>query len=166
MARGNEFAFSAHERPIIDRKLHLQRGRIDLRERQGMAGFVGGERIANINIFKTGETNDITRAGGRILFGAEAGELENFGDFGANAFSAFRVTEDVNRIANIYGAAENLTHRNTTNIVTPIDVGDQHMEGIIGFGEGRGNVVENGLEEGSHVLLFFTEMIHHVTIAA
>ena len=49
-------------------------------------------------------------------------------------------------------AAQHLADRDPADVVAPVDVGDQHMEGLLGLGEGRGDVIEDGLEEGAHVL--------------
>ena len=43
-----------------------------------MAGFVGGQGVADVDVFKAGETNDIARDGGFGFTGAETGELELF----------------------------------------------------------------------------------------
>jgi hypothetical protein len=61
-------------------------GGIDLREGQGVACFVGGEGVADVDVFEAGEADDVAGDGGLGLAGAQAGELEDLGDLGADAF--------------------------------------------------------------------------------
>src|SRR5690606_6391380 len=62
LARGDELAFGADERTVVDRELHLEGRRVDLGEGQGVAIFVGGDGVADIDVLKSGQTDDV--AGG------------------------------------------------------------------------------------------------------
>ena len=165
MARGDEFTFAADQRAVVDAKLHLQSRRIDLGEGQGVASFIGTDGVADIDVLNAGDADNVTGARARGFGGAEASEFENLTNFSADAF-AVRVTYHENGITKRGGAAENLTNRDTTHIIAPINIGYEHMERLIRFSKRRRNVIEDRLEEWAHVLLLVAKMKHHVTVTA
>src|SRR6478609_4942917 len=166
LARGDELAFLTDERAVVDAELHLEGRRVDLGEGEGVLLFADGERVADVDVLEAGETDDV--AGDRLLnlALAEAGELENLGDLGADLLARFRVAHHEDRIANLDDAAEDLADRDTADVVAPIDVGHEHVEGLFRLRERRRDVVDDRLEEGSHVLLLLAEVVHHVAVAA
>jgi hypothetical protein len=53
--------------------------------------LVGGEGVADVDVFEAGESDDVAGGGGFDLALAEAGEFKDFGDLGADFFSGFGV---------------------------------------------------------------------------
>ena len=74
----------ADERAVVDAELHLERRRIDLREGEGVARFVGGQRVTDVDVLEAGDADDVAGDGGLGFASAEAGELEDLGDLGAD----------------------------------------------------------------------------------
>jgi hypothetical protein len=163
---GNELAFLADERAVVDAELHLEGRRVNLREGQGVLLLAGGKGVADVDILEAGEANDVAGDGGLDLALAQAGELEDLGDLGPDLFAALGVAHDEDRIADLDDAAEDLADRDAADVVAPVDVGDEHVERLLGLGERGRDVVDDGLEEGRHVLLRLAEVIHHVAVAA
>ena len=130
-----------------------------------MARFVGGERVTDIDVLETRETDDVTGDGAFGFTGAETGEFEDLGNFCADTFAVL-VANDEDVLTDGGDTAEDLANRDAADVVAPVNIGHEHVEGLVGLGEGRRNVIEDGLEERGHVLLFLAEVVHHVAVAA
>ena len=99
------------------------------------------------------------------LDGAQARELAHLGDLRADLL-ARGVADDKDVVAEPGFAAEDLADRDPSHVVAPVDVGDEHVEGLVRLRERGRDVVEDGLEEGGHVLPLVAELVHHVPVAA
>jgi hypothetical protein len=55
-------------------------------------------------------------------------------------------------------AAEDLADCDPADVVAPVDVGDEHVERLVRLGERRRHVLEDRLEEGTHVLLLVARL--------
>lgn len=74
------------------------------------------------------------------------------------------MADDPDRVADGDLAAEDLADGDTAHVVAPVDVGDEHVEGLVGAGEWRRDVVEDAVEERRHVLPLVGEVAHHPTM--
>ncbi len=83
LARGEEFAFAAGERRIVDADLHRDRRRIDVHEGQRHALLGVGDRLADEDVLKAGDADDVAFAGRFDFDLLQAFVAENRGDIGA-----------------------------------------------------------------------------------
>ena len=64
LAGGHELALAAHERPVIDAELHLERRRVYLAEGQGVLVLAGGDRVADVDVLEAREADDVSGGAG------------------------------------------------------------------------------------------------------
>ena len=63
MSGGYVFSFATSKGRVIDQNSHADRGRIDVHELKRRPFFEVSECFADVNLFETGETDDVASAG-------------------------------------------------------------------------------------------------------
>ena len=78
--RRDELPFLPRQRPIIDRKLHLDRGRINRHKRQRLPVHRIGNGLTDEHILKASHANDVPRVRFRNFNSLQAFKMEKSGD--------------------------------------------------------------------------------------
>ena len=144
MARGDEFAVLAAQRAIVDRKLHLNGGRIDRLCRQSGTIRAVGEGLADENVLESGQPHDVPRMGFGHLDAFEALEVIDHRDL---AFGQGTVGVDADGGLALNDLARmDLSERNAPEVIGIVQVGDQQLKPLAGKRPRRRDVFHDGLE--------------------
>src|SRR5205823_4146723 len=136
--------------------------RIDIDELNRDALFSTDQCFTDLALFKSGQSNDFASARllGFDLF--ETGMSKERRDGSAFAISIAMKTD--NRIANAHAAANDATKRDAPDIITVLKIRDQHLKKRIGRNFRRRHVLNNCLEQRSHVFVLIVQFAHGKTI--
>ena len=164
-AAGHVLAIAATQRSIVDAELHLHRGRLNLHKGQGLALRVGRESLADIHILEPGKADDVAGLAHGRVGGLQAAVFEKLGDLGLQA--AAILADEVQRVALLHAAAGDAAHRHAAHIVIPVDIGDEHLEGLVRVGILRGGDVLHNLvqQRGAIHRCLTLRAVHEIAIA-
>jgi hypothetical protein len=163
VAGGDEFAVAAGEGAVVDAELHLDGGRVDVGEGDGLPVFVVAEGLADGDFLEAGDADDVAGDAGDGLGGFEAAELDDLGDGGAFASSVLVDADD--GIADVDFAAGDFADGDASDVIGPVEVADEHLERAGFVGDGRRHVLDDGLEEGCHVAGRIADVFEGVPVA-
>src|SRR5258706_366967 len=155
IAAGNVLAFLADEGRVVDAKHHGERRRLDLLGLEGL-GIEGiADRVADIDGFEADQGDDVAGVGFFDIGAAEAFEglklLElalNLGAIAAN---------DRDLLTGLHAAVIDAADADAADVVVVLDRVDLDLEALVGIAVGRGNVLEQRLEDRDDVFAFFLE---------
>ena len=150
LARGDVLAFTPGKRRIVDleghrdgRLVHDQRGQAF--EMVGMA-----DRVGNVERIDAGEHDDVPGAGLIGLHALKAVEAEHLEHL---ALAALAVgADDADQLVLRQGAAADASEADHAGIAGIIERADLKLERSVRIHVGRGDPVDDGLEERIHVL--------------
>src|SRR5882762_4749508 len=162
MSRRHEFPLASGKRGIIHQNTHSNRRRIDIDKLKCGALFSTGQCFTDISVFKSGQAYDFASARllGFDLF--ETGMSKERRDGSAFAISIAMKTD--NRIANAHAAANDSTKSDAPDIITVLKIRDEHLKKGIGRNFRRRHVLNNSLEERSHVFVLIVQFAHGKTV--
>ena len=159
------FAFATCKWAIVDGKLHLHGRWVDFYERKWLGIRRSGKGFADINVLDASCNAD--DAACAATFGVLCRQTrvgEGFHHLGSNFAAVLADQPDV--VAFFDGATEHFANAYTTNIVVPLDVGNQHGEGCLRIGFWLGDVFDDLVEQRRAIDALVVGMIHEVTIAS
>ena len=139
------------EGAVVNGELHLHRRWVDVDGRERFGFFVSGEGFANVGVFEARDTNDVSSNTVLSVLDSEVGVFKNLANFGANLGAVFLEAE--NGVAFLDGAGEDLSDGDSTDVVIPVDVGNEHFEGSLGIHDRSGDVLDDGFNERDTVSL-------------
>src|ERR1017187_8994932 len=164
MAGGDEFAVSARERAVVDGELHLDRGRIEFGPRHGLAFLAVAQRLADGEFLETRDADDVARLTVDDFAGLEAAKFPDLRHGGAFALAVFVNAHD--GVADLDGTAGDLADGNTTHVITPIEVTNEHLEWRLNVGCRGWDVLQNGFKQRRHAIGDrIAELFHRVSVA-
>ena len=124
----------------------------------GVEGAAHG--LADVHVLEAADADDVACGADRaVAAAAEAGVLEDLGDLDRLGGLAFRLAEKEHAVAELHGAAGDLADGDAADVVVPVDVGDEHLEAAFGLGHGRGDVIDDLLEQEAHVVMFAVRLV-------
>ena len=149
LAGGDELTLAPGEGGIVDGEGHLDRGRGDLDERQRLDALARADRIADGDITDTGETDDVARGGlGDGILGKALKLIEGDGLSLLGRSIGIVVVAHGDLLVLLERAALDAADGHAADILAVVDGGDEHLEGRVHVGLRRGDILEDGVEEG------------------
>ena len=129
MSRRHKLPVASRQWAIVHRKLHLNRRRIEFHKRHRFSIDAVAERFADGKLLDPGDSDDVTGFGHDTFARFQTAEFKNFRDHGLVTFPVFVDADD--RIAHLAVAARHLADRDPADIIAPVEIADQHLEGRI-----------------------------------
>ena len=162
---GHVFAIAATQRTIVDAELHLYGGGLDSHEGKGLTFRVGGEGLADVDVLETGKTDDVAGLAHGGVGCLQTTVFEKFGHLGLHAGAI--LAQQVEGVALLHAAAGDAAHSHTAHVVIPVDVGDEHLERLVGVGILRGRDVLHNLvqQRGAVHRGFALGAVHEIAVA-
>src|SRR5215210_5337575 len=109
-----------------------------------------GDRLTDLGILYAGEGHDVARA---HLLGLDALQPEvREGPRHARLGHRAVFVDQVDELAAPDLAAPHTPHHDASQVLGVVQVGDQHLEGIFKTNLGRGDLIEDGLEQLPHIV--------------
>ena len=88
--------------------------------------FAVGQRLADVNFFKAGQSNNVANAGVFQFHLAHAGESVEAGDIRPLPAAVAMNADD--RIAHAHPAADNAPERNAAEIIAVVEIRNEHLK--------------------------------------
>src|SRR6185369_10304713 len=120
MAGGDEFAFGAGQRPVIDGKLHLNRGRIDRHKGDALTFDGVGNRFSDKNVLEPGDTDNVTGVGFLDFDSFQSFEMENGRDFTLSLAAIAMNASSL--VSHFYFPAKDFPEGDTAQIIGIVEV--------------------------------------------
>src|SRR5450755_538712 len=125
VTRSNELPFTSGERRIVYQNPHSDGRRINVDKLQRWMFFAIGQRFADVNFFKTGQTDNIPNAGVLQLHLSHSGEGVEPGNAGALATAIAMDAND--RISDTDATADNAAKGNASQVVAIVEIRNEHL---------------------------------------
>src|SRR5205814_2740666 len=149
MSRRHKFSVASGKRRIVYQNAHSNRRRIDIDKLKRGGLFSIGQCFTDISVFKSGQAYDFASARLLSFDLFETGMGKKRRDCSAFAISITMKTN--NRIANTHTAADDATESDAPDIITVLKIRDEHLEKRLGRNFRWRHVLNNSLEQRSHV---------------
>ena len=120
LARGEQFAFAPGQRRIVHTDLHGDRGRVNMHKWKRLALFIVCDCLADKNVLKSGNANDIPLGGAFDLDLLQSFMAEERGDVGA-CFLAVGVKAN-GALADFHTPAGDAPVSDAAEIVTVVEI--------------------------------------------
>ena len=150
MAAGDIFSVFAGQRRIVDVESHGDRGLGDLLERDGHRIIHRAQRIADMKIIDTGDSDDRSDAGLLHFDAAKALELIELTDLDLAVNIGIVVVDDHTFLIHTDLAVVHFADADTAYIFIVVDGADQHLCARFGVSFRRGNIINDGLKKRLH----------------
>src|SRR5437667_956989 len=162
MSCRHKFSFAPGKRRIVYQNLHANRRRIDIHKLKRRPFFAICQGFADINFLETGQANDV--AGGRVFYfhllqsrvGKERRDCSPL-------MAAIAVDAD-DRVANYYATTDDAPERNSSEVITVIQIRDEHLKEWLARNFWRRHMLHDRLKERRHVLVVFVQFAHGKTV--
>ncbi len=150
VARRDVLALLAREGGGAGLKQHADRRLIYRNDGQRLGVGEIGDRLTDLGVLDAGEGHDVARA---HLLGLDALQPEvreglRYARLGHRAV----FVDQVHELATLDLAAPHAPHHDAPQVLGVVEVGDQHLEGGREVHLGRGDLLEDGLEQLPHVV--------------
>ena len=146
---GDPLAVPSGERRVIDREDHGQRRLINQQRLERRRIFRIGESLANLNALDAGNGDDISGGDGFSFVALQPTKGEELGN--ARGLEGAIELGDADLIAAAQGSLENASDGDAAEIIAVIEIGDLNLECLLRIARGRGDGIENGVEEEREV---------------
>src|SRR5437870_8664465 len=162
ITRSHKFSFAPGKRRIVYQNLHANRRRIDIHKLKRRPFFAICQGVADINFLETGQSNDV--AGGRVFYfhllqsrvGKERRDCSPL-------MAAIAVDAD-DRVANYYATTDDAPERNSSEVITVIQIRDEHLKEWLARNFWRRHMLHDRLKERRHVFVVFVQFAHGKTV--
>ena len=148
LAGGDELAVAARKGGIVDGEGHLHRRRGDLHKGQRLHALGRADGVADGDVADAGQADDVARSGlGNGLLAQTVELIEGDGLRLLRRGVGIVVVADHDLLILLERAALDASDGHAADELVVVDSGDEHLEGLVNVRLGRGNVVEDGIEE-------------------
>ena len=160
----HQLAFTAGQGRGVDAEAHGHGGLVHADARQGAGVLAGADGVADGHVLDAGHHHDVAGLG-LVHFG----QLQAFIDLdlgGAQGAGLTVFTDAGQALVGVDAAVHDAAHGQTAQVIGVVQVGHQHLEGLLGIVGRTGDLFEDGLEQGGQVLLLVVDVAHGHTGAA
>ncbi len=151
VAAGDELAFLAGEGRVVDLEGHGYGRLVDGQRRQRLDGVLVAEGVGDVQLVHAGYADDIAGGGFLDFHALQTGVTHDLQD---TAVTLLAVGADGgHRAVGLDGAASDAADTDHTEEAVVVQLGDLHLERAVDVHLGRRNMVDDGLEQGIHVVV-------------
>src|SRR5690606_22044634 len=151
VAAGDELAFLAGERRVVDLEGHAHGRLVDGQRRQGLDVVLVAQGVGDVQLVHTRYADDVTGSGFLHFDALQTGVAHDLED---TAVALLAVGADGgHRAVGLDGAAGDAADAGHAEEAVVIQLGNLHLERAVEVDDRSRHVVDDGLEQGVHVVV-------------
>ena len=154
-------AVLACQRRVIGVEVHRKRAWFNLDRRERFAGINDRNRIRDQNVIESGKHRDFSRTDGFDILKIDSLIRPKFCDVERNFLNDI-FTNHFDSVADFDGAAKNLSAKHAAKVIAVVEVVDLKSEWTFKLNLWLRNVLKNGFEQHSHILIVIARILSSV----
>ena len=150
VAGGDELAFFTGERRGVDLEGHVHGRLVNGERRQGFDGTVVTDGVGDLQLAQTGDGDDVARLRVGHFGTGQAQVAQHLTDLAGTRFAVG--TDDGDLLVGLDATTSDAADTDDAHVGVVVQLGDLHLEGTVNVALRGFHVVDDGLEQGFHVL--------------